>query len=268
MINVAICGAGGRMGQRLIALAAQDDRLKVTAAIDAADHPALNRDAGEQAGIGLTGVTIQDRITTDFDVLIDFSLPAGTMRALDICLAARRPLVIGTTGHPPDQVSRIRSAAGTIPVVKGANMSVGVNVLFRLVGQVAAALGDDYDIEIVESHHRFKKDAPSGTALELLNQVCKAIGRDPVADVAHGRQGNTGERPPRQIGMHALRVGDTVGEHEVHFGCLGETIVLRHSAHTRDTFVRGALRAAAWVSGKPAGLYTMEDVLFARPAGT
>lgn len=262
MIRLAISGAAGRMGQRLIALAGQDERLKVTAALEAPGHPALGHDAGEQAGFGKIGITIRDGLDTDFDVLVDFSLPDGTMRALAHCRASRRAMVIGTTGHSQDQLATIRAAGDMIPLVKAANMSVGVNVLFRLVGQVAAALGDDYDIEIAESHHRFKKDAPSGTALELLNQICKAVGRDPGKDVVYGRRGDTGLRPARQIGMHALRLGDTVGEHEVHFGCPGETIVLKHSAHTRDTFVRGALRAAVWVAGRSPGLYTMQDVLF------
>ncbi len=254
------------MGQRIIALAHQDDRFEIAAALEAAGHPALGRDAGELAGVGPLATPIRPHADADegaeFDVLIDFSLPAGTMASVDLCLKVRRPMVIGTTGHADEELARIRAAAETLPVLKAPNMAVGVNVLFRLAGQVAAALGDEYDIEIVESHHRFKADAPSGTAMELLNQVCQATGRDPTSDAAYGRQGQTGQRPPRQIGMHALRVGDTVGEHEVHFGCLGETLVLRHAAHTRDTFTRGALRAAAWVVGRPPGFYTMQDVLF------
>jgi len=254
------------MGQRIIALANQDDRFEIAAALEAAGHPALGRDAGEVAGVGTLETPIRPHADAgegaEFDVLIDFSLPAGTMASLDLCLKTKRPMVIGTTGHADEELARIRTAAETIPVLKAPNMAIGVNVLFRLAGQVAAALGDEYDTEIIESHHRFKADAPSGTAMELLNQVCQATGRDPNADAVYGRQGQTGQRPPRQIGMHALRVGDTVGEHEVHFGCLGETLVLRHVAHTRDTFARGALRAAAWVVGKPPGFYTMQDVLF------
>jgi len=261
---LAISGAAGRMGQRLIGLAGEDARFTLVAALEAAGHPALGRDAGETAGMPKTGVPILDRIEADFDVLVDFSLPAGTLRALDVCLRFKRPLVIGTTGHTPEQLETIRTAATTIPLLKAPNMSVGVNVLFRIAGQVAAALGEAYDIEIVESHHRFKKDAPSGTALELLNRICRATGRNAAEDVVYGRRGDTVDRPPRQIGMHALRVGDTVGEHEVHFGCLGETVVLRHVAHTRDTFVRGALRAAAWLITQPPGFYTMQDVLFGR----
>lgn len=270
MNRLAIAGAAGRMGQRITTLAVQDDRFTVTGALDVAGHPAIGQDAGELAGIGTIGQTLRALSDAgggdDFDVLIDFSLPEGTMAALDACLELKRCIVIGTTGHTGDQLERIAQAAESIPVLHAPNMSVAMNVLFRIVGEVAAALGDEYDCEIVESHHRFKADAPSGSAMELLRQVCRATNRDPQTDAIYGRQGRTGERVTGQIGMHALRVGDTVGEHDVHFGCLGETLVLRHSAHTRDTFVYGALRAAAWVVDKPAGLYSMQDVLFGSTA--
>ena len=168
MIRLAICGAAGRMGQRIIDLAGQDGRFEVVAALDADGHPAIGRDAGEHAGIGRLGVAIQDVAAADpqggFDVLVDFSLPAGTMAALDLCLRAQRAVVIGTTGHSDEQLAKIHAVGQTVPVLKAPNMSVGVNVLFRMAGQVASALGEDYDIEIVESHHRFKADAPSGTA--------------------------------------------------------------------------------------------------------
>ncbi len=266
MINLAVCGAAGRMGQRIVALASQDDRLRVAVAMEAGNHPRLDVDAGQHAGIGSLDVPIrainEADLASSCDVAIDFSLPEGTMAALEACLKAGKPIVIGTTGHTDDQLAEIRDAAQSLPVVHAPNMAVGVNVLFRIAAEVAAALGKDYDCEIVESHHRFKADAPSGTAMELLRQICGATGRDPKTDAIYGRQGRTGERRAGQIGMHALRVGDTVGEHDVHFGCLGETIVLRHSAHTRDTFVRGALRAACWIVDKPVGLYTMQDVLF------
>jgi 4-hydroxy-tetrahydrodipicolinate reductase len=207
------------------------------------------------------GLPLQDHTETEFDVLIEFTRPAGTMHWLEYCLTCRRAIVIGTTGHNREQLDAIERAAAIIPVLKASNMSVAMNLMFRLVAQVAAALGDDYDIEIVESHHRFKADAPSGTAITLRDCIVKATGRDSDRDVVYGRHGDTGQRPPRQIGMHALRVGDTVGDHEVHFGTLGETLTIRHSAHTRDTFALGALRAAAWLAGKPPGRYDMQDVL-------
>lgn len=261
MVRLAIAGAAGRMGSRLIALAARDTRLDVVAALEMTGDPRIGQDAGEIAGIGKSHLPLQDRTETEFDVLIDFTRPAGSIHWLEYCLTARRAIVIGTTGHNAEQLKTIESAAKTIPVLKASNMSVAMNLMFRLVGQVARALGEDYDIEISETHHRFKADAPSGTAISLRDSILDATGRSAEQDVIYGRRGDTGQRPPRQIGMHALRVGDTVGEHEVFFGTLGETLTIRHSAHTRDTFVLGALRAAAWLAGKPAGRYDMQDVL-------
>mgnify|MGYP000160520199 CR=1 FL=1 len=261
MTRIAIAGAAGRMGRRITALAAGDDRFQIAAALESAGCPDLGRDAGELAGLGPIGVRVSDRAAARFDVLIDFSLPAGTGQWLGECVTAGSAAVIGTTGHTAAQLAAIEQAAAAIPVLKSTNMSVGVNLLFALVEQAAAVLGDGWDVEIVETHHRFKKDAPSGTAMSLMEAVVRATGRDPEKDVVYGRHGQTGERPRRQIGMHALRVGDTVGEHEVHFGSLGETVTLRHSAHNRDIFAAGALRAAAWLKGRPAGLYDMRHVL-------
>lgn len=261
MIQLAIAGIAGRMGARIYALASADPRFDVVAALESTDSPHVGEDAGERAGIGRTGLPIQDRTETEFDVLIDFSSPAGTVHWLEYCLTCRRAIVIGTTGHSPEQLAQIEAAGLTIPVLKASNMSVGVNLLFKLAAQVAAALGEEYDIEIVETHHRFKADAPSGTAVTLRDVIVEATGRNPEEDVIYGRHGLTGQRPQRQIGMHALRLGDTVGEHEIHFGNLGETVTLKHSAHTRDTFAQGALRAAAWLANKGPGRYDMQDVL-------
>lgn len=261
MIRLIVAGAAGRMGSRILALAAADPRFEVVAALEKTGHPAVGEDAGLRAGLGRTGLPIQDRTQTEFDVLIDFSTPEGTAHWLDYCVTYRRPMVIGTTGHSPAQLADIDAAGEAIAVLKAANMSAGVNLLIKLAAQVAAALGDDYDVEIVESHHRFKADAPSGTAIALRDAILEATGRDADKDVVYGRRGLTGPRPPRQIGVHALRVGDTVGEHEIHFGNLGETLVLKHAAHTRDTFVQGSLRAAAWLVGKPPGRYDMHHVL-------
>ncbi len=254
MLRLAMAGAAGRMGQRIIALAKEDDRFGVLAALEATGHPRIGETIGD--------LPVQDRTDTAIDVLIDFTLPDGTMHWLEYCLAKEVPMVIGTTGHSSPQVAKIEEAARSIPVLRASNMSVGVNLMFKLAAQMAAALGDDYDIEIVESHHRFKIDAPSGTANSIRDAILDATGRDADKDVIYGRHGETGRRPARQIGMHSLRVGDTVGEHEVHFGTLGETLVLRHAAHTRDTFASGALRAAHWISNKPPGrLYSMLDAL-------
>lgn len=261
MIRLAVAGAAGRMGVRIITLASQGDAFKVVAAIERGDHEAIGQDVGEVCGLGRMGLDVSENAAAGFDVLIDFSRPACTEAILGLGLKAGRPLVIGTTGHEPQALKAIDDAARKIAIVKAANMSVGVNLLLKLAGQLARALGDEYDIEIVESHHRFKTDAPSGTALALRDAIVEATGRDVETDVLYGRHGEAGQRPTRQIGMHALRIGDTVGEHEIHFGNLGETLVLRHSAHTRDTFATGALRAAAWVIDKPAGKYDMWDVL-------
>jgi len=269
--HLAIAGAAGRMGRRLIALAAADETLRVVAALESTDSPHLGADAGDLAGIGRAGLRVVDKTDAPFDVLIDFSSPAGTDHWLAVCRARRRAIVIGTTGHADAQREDIRSAAGVIPVLKAANMSVGVNVLLRAVRQLAAALDESYDVEIVETHHRFKKDAPSGTALALLEAVHAGrhdAGRA-LGDVRYGRghtepgapAKGTPARTPGEITLHALRLGDTIGDHTVHFAALGETITISHSAHTRDTFAAGALRAAAWLARQPAGLYTMQDVL-------
>lgn len=261
MIRLAVAGAAGKMGRRIVALACEGEAFSVVAALEQAGSPSMGSDAGSVAGVELIGVPIRERADAEFDVMIEFSQPDGTGHWVEHCLAAKRAIVIGTTGHSPAQLEPIERAAKTIPVLKAANMSVGVNLMFTLAGQIAAALGEDYDVEIVETHHRYKVDAPSGTALALRDSIVNATGRDADKDVIYGRRGETGKRPAGQIGMHALRVGGTVGEHEVHFGNLDETLVLEHHAHTRDTFASGALRAAAWLVGKPAGQYDMHDVL-------
>jgi 4-hydroxy-tetrahydrodipicolinate reductase len=252
--TLAINGAAGRMGQRLIDLAGQDQRFKVVCAIEKAGHPLVGKPVGP--------VICADKLTGGADVVIDFSLPEGTQALLPAAVKARTAMVIGTTGLTLVQ-KQIDEAARQIPIVQAANYSVGVNALLKLVADAAKILGDSYDIEIVEAHHRFKKDAPSGTALALAKSICQAMGQDIQKALRHGRQGEQ-PRAAGEIGMHALRLGDTVGEHAVQFGSLGETVTLAHSAHTRDTFALGALRAAAWIVGKPAGAYNMSDVLFGR----
>lgn len=254
MTKVAIAGAAGRMGRRLLALCAEDPELEVVCALEAAGHPLM--------GQTVERISVTENAIEKFDVLVDFTLPAGTAHWLEAARKCGTAIVIGTTGHSEVQLKAIESAAAAIPILKASNMSLGVNLLFRLAGEVAKALGDAYDIEISETHHRFKVDAPSGTALSLLDAVLEATGRDREKDVVYGRQGETGKRPGEQIGMHSLRLGDTVGQHTVYFSALGETVELRHTAHTRDTFALGALRAAKWIVGKPPGLYHMQDVLF------
>lgn len=259
--GLVIHGAGGRMGQRLAALAGEVKSLTLVGAVEAAGSPHLGRDAGELAGIGPIGVAVDTRWPTGAAVAIDFSVPAGTRAALAACRDARCALVIGTTGLTDDDQRAIDAAAAGIPILQAANMSLGVNLLLALVAQVAAKLGDDYDIEIVEAHHRFKQDAPSGTALALAEAICAATGKTIAADVVHGREGAPVKRRRGEIGMHAMRLGDVVGRHTVHFAALGEEIQIGHIASTRDVFARGALRAAAWLAGRSPGRYTMRDVL-------
>ncbi len=263
-IKLAISGAAGRMGRRIIALAHEDENLQVTSALEHADSKHIGEDAGLLSGVGTINVPVSTSADGDWDVLIDFSTPAGTMNYLDACLETGRKLVTGTTGLAVDQIERIESAAREIPIVRAANMSVGVNVLLRAVKMMAATLDASFDVEISETHHRFKVDAPSGTAIALRDAVVegRTVHDGPDATVVHGRAGQVGPRPAGEIGMHALRVGDTVGDHTVFFGSLGETLTLGHSAHSRDTFAAGALRAAKWLAGKEAGLYSMQDVLF------
>lgn len=270
MLRLAVAGASGRMGQRILDLAAKDARFVVVAALTEdidprVGQPALPGEASSDPSVprslGKEDLCLTSVLDVDCDVYIDFTLPAGTMAGLEACLKRRCPMVIGTTGHDADQRARISAAAATVPIVKASNFSIGVNTLLGVVGRLAAQLGEAYDIEIVEAHHRNKVDAPSGTALALLDEMLRTTGRTRDANVVHGRQGHTGARPPGQIGVHAVRMGDVVGDHAVYFAGPGETLSLRHTALSRDTFAAGALQAAAWLAGRPPGLYSMRDVL-------
>ncbi len=259
--KLAVIGAGGRVGRRIIALTTELSHFDIVAAIDRSDHPDFGKDAGTQAGTNAIGVSVSDSWPKACDVAIDFSLPEAAEKTVANCLSTRTALVMGTTGLVQAQKTVIEKAATKIPIIYGTNMSVGMNVLFSIVGKVAAMLGEDFDIEIVEAHHRFKKDAPSGSALTLAENICKATGRPYPDCLTHGRNGKDALRQKNTIGVHAIRAGDITGVHDVIYGGLGETITLNHTAHSRDTFVRGALRAASWLVGKKPGLYTMADVL-------
>jgi 4-hydroxy-tetrahydrodipicolinate reductase len=261
-VLLGIAGAAGRMGRRLIALASEQPGVfKLAAALDAPGCPDLGKDAGVVAGVAAAGVAITVALTTKPQVMIDFSVPAATRVLLRQCMEGRIAMVIGTTGLTGDDRAQIDQAAQVIPVLQATNMSLGVNVLLAVAAQVARKLGAAYDIEIVEAHHNQKKDAPSGTALSLAESICKATGREMARDLVHGRHGSDAKRKAGTIGMHALRMGDVVGEHTVYFATGGERVELRHVATTRDTFVGGALRAAAFLAGAKAGRYTMADVL-------
>lgn len=260
MTTIGITGAAGRMGQRLIALAKDEPDLKVVAAVERAGAPHVGRDAGEVAGIGSIGVPITSGLEVVPNVLIDFTAASATAGWIATSRRKRIALVIGTTGLGPDVHAAIDAAAGDVAILQAANMSLGVNVLLRVATQVATMLGEDYDIEILESHHRFKKDAPSGTALALAEAIVAATKRS-AGDLTYGRRGDNVPRKPHEIGIHAMRLGDEVGRHTVHFAALGERVELTHTATNRDTFARGALRAARWLAGQRPGRYGMADVL-------
>ena len=258
--QLVVVGAGGRMGKRLVAMAAESQQFDLVGAIDAAGHPQIGKDAGLVAGIDPMQIYLTDVFPDTADVVIDFSLPQATDKTLVFCRQNEVSLVLGTTGLNDRQKNDLKTLTKLVPVVQATNMSVGMNALFALVGKVANMLGEDYDIEIVEHHHRFKKDAPSGTALSLAENICEETGRT-SDDVIFGRSGSEALRDKKSIGIHAVRAGDTVGIHSVIYGTLGETVTLSHTAHSRDNFVRGALRAAGWVIKRSPGLYSMRDVL-------
>jgi 4-hydroxy-tetrahydrodipicolinate reductase len=261
MITLAINGAAGRMGRRLVALAAEDPQFRVAAALEQPGHPLLGQDAGAAAGVGPLSLPFRTAPEGPVDVFIDFTVPLAMRQALRWCTQTGSAAVIGTTGLTAEDHAALDEAARSIALLQAPNMSLGVNLLMSLAAQAARQLGDDYDIEISETHHRFKKDAPSGTALGLAQAICAATGKDPAKDLAYDRHGSDVPRKRGEIGMHALRLGDVVGDHTVSFGAPGERIELTHVATNRDVFVRGALRAAGWLAGKPAGRYRIADVL-------
>lgn len=265
MIRVVVCGAMGRMGKAILAvLKDRAGDLVLAGAVEAARHPALGRDAFEAAGVGRADVSLTDDFggaIAGADVAIDFTHAGSSVEHARAAAAAGKAIVIGSTGFTPEQTDAVRSAARSVPCVLSPNMSVGVNLMFRTAADMAKVLGDDYDVEIVEVHHRFKKDSPSGTAVKLADAVAGALGRRMEEAGIYGRQGMVGERTRKEIGVFAVRAGDVVGEHTLVFGGIGERIEITHRAHSRDTFARGAVRAAAWVVGKPAGLYDMNAVL-------
>jgi 4-hydroxy-tetrahydrodipicolinate reductase len=259
--KLIVCGAAGRMGKRIVSLAIEADEFSIIAAVESQDHPDIGKDAGLVAGMQQINVKLDSTYPDGGDVVIDFSQPAAADKTIDYCAESDAALVLGTTGLSDEQREKIKAASEKVPVIYGTNMSVGMNVLFSLVGKVASMLGDEYDIEIIEQHHRFKKDAPSGSALTLAENICKATERGFPDSLVHGREGKEVLRQEGSIGMHAIRAGDITGMHSVIFGTLGEKLTLNHTAHSRDTFARGALRAAKWLIGKGPNLYSMADVL-------
>ncbi|MBI3466709.1 MAG: 4-hydroxy-tetrahydrodipicolinate reductase [Planctomycetes bacterium] len=257
--KVGVNGACGRMGSRIVQLVHEDPELAVTAALESLDYPKLGADIGELCGMGRLGVPVTTELTGSVDVVIDFSMPKGALDATRQCLQRQVPLVVATTGLSLAERAEIEEAGQEIALLIAPNMSLAVNLLMKLVGEAATVLRDaDTDIEILERHHRFKKDAPSGTALEFARIISRAAGEKRVV---HGRHGLVGERPRDEIGIHAVRVGDNVGEHTILFSLLGETLEFTHRAHSRDCYARGAIRAAKFLVTRKPGLYSMADVL-------
>lgn len=257
--RTAIHGAAGRMGRRLVALAAADPELSLVAAVDSPGHTQLGEDAGQIAGVRSLGIPLLASLDAAVDVVIDFSVPSAAERIVEICRQKRIPLVMATTGFNEAQVAKIRAAAQEIPLLWAPSMSLAVNLTMKLAEIAAKALKDrDADVEILERHHRFKEDAPSGTALKFGQIIAAAMGQTAPR---HGREGRPGKRPHEEIGYHAIRVGDNPGEHTIVFGMLGETIELSVRASNRDCYAMGALAAAKFLVGKKPGLYGMNDVL-------
>lgn len=264
MARIAVAGAAGRMGGRITALSGQYEGLKLTGAFEKKGHKDVGRDIGLVVGLGDTGIILKDAIEDvidDADVIVDFTHSASTLRHLYEASNRGKAMVIGTTGFTGDEMNEVEALACRIPCVVASNMSLGVNLLLKVLAEVASALGDEYDIEIVEAHHRMKKDAPSGTAIKMAHVMADALGRDLDETAVYARKGMIGERSRKEIGIQTVRAGDIVGEHTVVFGGLGERIEITHRASSRDTFARGALKAALWISGKRPGLYDMQDVL-------
>jgi 4-hydroxy-tetrahydrodipicolinate reductase len=258
-IRVAIHGAAGRMGRRLVALGTADPALAVVAALDSPGHPQLGEDAGSLAGVGPLGVPVTASLDVAADVVIDFSVPAAAAGIIETCRQKRTALVVATTGFNAEQTAKLRAAAAEIPLLWAPSMSLAVNLTMKLCEVAAKALQDkDADVEIIERHHRFKEDSPSGTALKFGQIIAQVMGQTAHR---HGREGRPGMRPHAEIGYHAIRTGDNPGEHTIVFGMLGETIELSVRATNRDCYAMGALAAAKFLAGKPPGLYSMNDAL-------
>jgi 4-hydroxy-tetrahydrodipicolinate reductase len=263
-LGLIVCGVGGRMGGAVVRAVAQTAGVKLAAAIDKPGSARVGKDAGEVAGAGQLGIKVSDNIQPHLKggaVIIDFTHPEASLGYLRAAAKNATPIVIATTGFNSEQLAEIKRLARRAPTLHSANTSLGVNVLISLLGKAAKMLGEDYDVEIVEAHHRFKRDAPSGTALALGRSVANALNRDLDQVGISGRKGIVGERSKKEIALLSVRAGDIVGEHTVIFGGVGERLEFIHRAHSRDTFARGAIRAAQWLAKQKPGLYGMQDAL-------
>ncbi|MCG8069720.1 MAG: 4-hydroxy-tetrahydrodipicolinate reductase [Candidatus Thiodiazotropha taylori] len=267
MTRVAVVGAAGRMGKSLVQAVHETDGLTLGAATERAESGLIGRDAGELAGLGSFGLALEDdlaKVVDEFDVVIDFTTPAATLKHLQICKDAGKQMVIGTTGLSDSDKAALAEAGEKIGIVFAPNMSVGVNLCFKLLEVAAKVMGDEADIEIIEAHHRHKVDAPSGTALRMGEVIADTLGRDLKSCAVYGREGNTGARDSKTIGFETIRAGDVVGEHSVWFAMEGERVEIAHKASSRMNFARGAVRASKWIGSKSNGLFDMQDVLSLR----
>jgi 4-hydroxy-tetrahydrodipicolinate reductase len=264
MVKAVVTGGAGRMGGRIISLISAADGIELVGAVERKGHPLIGKDVGEYLGLGATGVLLDDNLAEciqNGDVVIDFTHRDAAMDTIKIAAENDRAIVVGTTGLTVEEMTEIRDMVQETRCVLAPNMSVGVNVMFKVLENVAAILGDQYDVEIVEAHHNLKKDAPSGTAVKMAQVIADSLGRN-LDDVGiYGRKGMIGERPKKEIGIQTVRAGDIVGEHTVIFGGVGERLEFIHRAHSRDNFARGAIRAAMWIVDQKKGLYDMQDVL-------
>jgi 4-hydroxy-tetrahydrodipicolinate reductase len=264
MLRLAITGAGGRMGKTLTEMIRETDGLTLGAAFERSDSSLLGVDAGELVGLGPIGVPVQSDVQAaldQFDLLIDFSVPEATLALLPVLAAAGKKMVIGTTGFDAAGQAAIEAAGEQIAILKAPNMSVGVNVVFKLIEIAASVLGDDVDVEVIEAHHRHKIDAPSGTAVRMGEILADTLGRNLAQDAIYGRQGTTGPRDRSTIGFATVRGGDIVGDHTVLYAGAGERIEITHRAQSRANFAQGALRAARFLADKPNGVFDMQNVL-------
>jgi 4-hydroxy-tetrahydrodipicolinate reductase len=260
-IRLAVFGAAGRMGQRVIALANQDAEFQIVGALEGAGHPKLGQDCGEVAGLGALGVPLSTHLGPDVDIVIDFSTPEACVEIAKVCQTKRLPLVVATTGLSPEQRAIVETAAQETAILMAPSMSLAVNLAMKLVADAGRILRNHpsgVDVEIIERHHRFKEDAPSGTALKFGQIVAREMGQE---QHVHGREGRIGKRPHGEIGYHALRVGDNVGEHTIVFGMLGETLEIAVRGQSRDSYAVGALQAARFLVKQRAGMYDMFDAL-------
>ncbi|MDD5258489.1 MAG: 4-hydroxy-tetrahydrodipicolinate reductase [bacterium] len=257
MIKVVICGAAGRMGQKIISIIQEEKDIKLVGAIEGSHNPML----GTRISPDVKIIHNLEEVAPLADVVVDFTSPKATLDFLAVLSRLKKPFIIGTTGFTEDEIKNIKFITQNFPCLLASNMSIGMNLLFRLVRDVAPILGDSYDVEIVEAHHNRKKDAPSGTAMTLAEEIAKALNRNVKEDLVYGRKGNVGERLPKEIGIHSIRGGDIVGDHTVIFAGHGERIELTHRASSRDTLARGVVRAIRFMATAKTGFYDMQDVL-------